>query len=74
MAFVSYGSKKENAVIELTYDWGKKSEDYELGEKYGHIAIGLKDIHLICQGLEKNDCKLTTKIKTMKIVLLSWLC
>ena len=42
------------------------SEDYELGDKYGHIAIGVKDIHLICQGLEENGCKITTKPKTMK--------
>jgi len=26
----------------------------------------LKDIHLICQGLENNGCKITTKPKTMK--------
>ena len=66
LAFVGYGSEKENSVIELTYNWDKKSEDYELGDKYGHIAIGVKDIHLICQGLEKNGCKITTKPKTMK--------
>ena len=66
LAFVGYGSEKENTVIELTYNWDKKSEDYELGDKYGHIAIGVKDIHLICLGLEKNGCKITTKPKTMK--------
>ena len=66
LAFVGYGSEKENSVIELTYNWDKKSEDYELGDKYGHIAIGVKDIHLICQGLENNGCKITTKPKTMK--------
>ena len=43
LAFVGYGSEKENTVIELTYNWDKKSEDYELGDKYGHIAIGVKD-------------------------------
>ena len=52
LAFVGYGSEKVNTVIELTYNWDKKSEDYELGDKYGHIAIGVKDIHLICQRLE----------------------
>ena len=40
LAFVGYGSEKGNTVIELTYNWDKKSEDYELGDKYGHIAIG----------------------------------
>ena len=51
LAFVGYGSEKENTVIELTYNWDKKSEDYELGDKYGHIAIGVKDIHFFCQDL-----------------------
>ena len=66
MAFVDYGSERGNAVIELTYNWNKKSEDYEIGDKYGHIAIGVKDIHFICQELENNGCKVSTKPKTMK--------
>ena len=65
LAFVGYGSEKDNAVIELTHNWSKKSEDYELGNKYGHIAIGVKDIYDICQGLEDNGCNVTTKPKTM---------
>ena len=66
LAFVGYGSEKDNAVIELTHNWRKKSEDYDLGDKYGHIAIGVKDIHRTCQNLEDNGCKVTTKPKTMK--------
>ena len=66
LAFVGYGSEKENTVIELTHNWHKKSDDYEIGDKYGHIAIGVKDIHFICQGLENNGCKVTIKPKTMK--------
>ncbi len=66
LAFVGYGSERENAVIELTHNWNKKSEDYELGDRYGHIAIGVKDIHGICKGLEDNGCKVTTKPKIMK--------
>ena len=66
LAFVGYGSEKDNAVIELTHNWSKNSEDYEIGDKYGHIAIGVKDIHRTCQDLEDNGCKVTTKPKTMK--------
>ena len=66
LAFVGYGSEKETTLIDLTYNWDKKSEDYELGDKYGHIAIGVKDIHLICHRLENNGCKIITKPKTMK--------
>ena len=39
LAFVGCGSEKENTVIELTYNWDKKSEDYELGDKYGYMTI-----------------------------------
>jgi len=66
LAFVGYGSEKDNTVIELTHNWDKNSEDYELGDKYGHIAIGVKDIHSFCQILEHNGCKIITKPKTMK--------
>ena len=66
LAFVGYGSEKENTVIELTHNWGKKSDDYDLGDKYGHIAIGVKDIYRICRDLEENGFKITTKPKTMK--------
>ena len=66
LAFVGYGSEKENSVIELTYNWDKKYEDYEMGNKYGHIAIGVKDIYLKCKLLEENGCKVTTKPKKMK--------
>ena len=66
LAFVGYGSEKDNAVIELTHNWSKKSEDYELGNKYGHIAIGVKNIYYICQGLVDNGCNVTTTPKTMK--------
>ena len=66
LAFVGYGPEKDNTVIELTHNWSKKSEDYDLGDKYVHIAIGVKDIHRTCQNLEDNGCKVTTKPKTMK--------
>ena len=66
LAFVGYGSEKDNAVIELTQNWNKKSDDYELGDRYGHIAIGVKDIHKICQELDDKGCNVVTKPKTMK--------
>ena len=66
LAFVGYGEEKENTLIELTHNWSKKSEDYELGDKYGHIAIGVKDIYGICKILEDNGCNITTKPKIMK--------
>ncbi|MGL5093404.1 MAG: VOC family protein, partial [Aeromonas sobria] len=37
LAFVGYGDEKDDAVIELTYNWGVS--EYELGSAYGHIAL-----------------------------------
>ena len=64
LAFVGYGSEKNNTVIELTYNWGKSS--YENGDAYGHIALGVKNIYDICKDLEDNGCIITTQPKTMK--------
>ena len=64
LAFVGYGSEKNNTVIELTYNWGKSS--YENGDAYGHIALGVKNIYDICKDLEDNGCIITTHPKTMK--------
>ena len=42
LAFVGYGEERDNAVIELTYNWGQE-QPYELGTGFGHLAIGVKD-------------------------------
>ena len=47
LAFVGYADESEQAVIELTYNYGVSS--YDLGTGYGHIAIGVDDIHGVCE-------------------------
>jgi lactoylglutathione lyase len=42
LAFVGYGDEASNAVIELTYNYGV--DKYELGNGFGHLAIGVPDI------------------------------
>jgi len=49
LAFVGYGDEKDNTVIELTHNWG--TDDYELGDSFGHLAFGVKDIYGVCQRL-----------------------
>ncbi len=48
--FVGYGDEESNAVIELTHNWDHP-EPYELGTGFGHIAIGVPDIHATCDRL-----------------------
>jgi lactoylglutathione lyase len=46
LAFVGYGDEADTTVLELTYNWG--TDRYNLGEGYGHIAIGVDDIYGTC--------------------------
>lgn len=50
LAFVGYGDEKDHTVLELTYNWDKS--EYEMGEAFGHIAIGVEDIYGLCEDLE----------------------
>ena len=52
LAFVGYGDESEGSVLELTYNWD--TSEYELGEGYGHIAIGCDDIYTTCEEIRKN--------------------
>jgi len=45
LAFVGYGGESDRAVIELTYNWD--TDKYDLGNGYGHIALGINDIYLL---------------------------
>ncbi len=47
VAFVGYGDEKDATVVELTHNWDR-TEPYELGTAFGHLAIGVDDIYGIC--------------------------
>ncbi len=49
LAFIGYGDEHSNAIIELTYNWGRS--DYDRGSAYGHIAIEVPDVALACAKL-----------------------
>jgi lactoylglutathione lyase len=64
LAFVGYGEESENAVIELTYNWGV--DKYELGNAYGHIALGVDNIYETCTKLKELGAKVTREPGPMK--------
>ncbi len=64
LAFVGYGDEAETAVIELTHNWDGR--DYELGTGYGHIAIGVDDIHDTCERLRAAGVEITREPGPMK--------
>ncbi len=50
VAFVGYGDENEATVVELTHNWDR-TEPYNLGSAFGHLAIGVDDIYGICEKL-----------------------
>ena len=64
LAFVGYGEEKDNSVIELTYNWGVES--YNLGNAYGHIALGVDDIYGTCDKIKSLGGKVSREPGPMK--------
>ena len=56
LAFVGYGTNPDHAEIELTYNHGVES--YELGNAYGHIAIGVRDVVATCNAMRERAASL----------------
>jgi lactoylglutathione lyase len=50
VAFVGYGDEKDATVVELTHNWDR-TEPYELGTGFGHLAVGVADIYGVCEKL-----------------------
>jgi lactoylglutathione lyase len=57
LAFVGYGSNPEQAEIELTYNHGV--DRYDLGTAYGHIALGVPDVHAACEKIRAGGGNIT---------------
>ncbi|WP_017326816.1 lactoylglutathione lyase [Synechococcus sp. PCC 7336] len=64
LAFVGYGPESEGAVIELTYNWGVDS--YDLGDAYGHIALGVEDIYGTCDAIKARGGEVVREPGPMK--------
>jgi lactoylglutathione lyase len=58
LAFVGYAGEETGAgVIELTYNYGV--EKYEIGNGFGHLAVGMPDIYAACDKLRAAGAKIT---------------
>jgi lactoylglutathione lyase len=67
LAFVGYGVEGDNQIqaeIELTYNYGVQS--YDLGNAFGHIAIGCDDIYAVCEQIKKAGGKIVREPEPMK--------
>lgn len=64
LAFVGYGDESDHTVLELTYNWGV--DQYDLGDAYGHIAIGVDDIYGTCEQIKERGGKVVREPGPMK--------
>jgi len=64
LAFVGYAAEDSAAVLELTHNWD--TQRYELGNGFGHIAIGVDDVYAACERIRKQGGKITREHGPMK--------
>ncbi len=64
LAFVGYGQEVDHTVIELTYNWD--TTDYNLGDGFGHIAIGVSDIYATCETIRQAGGEIVREPGPMK--------
>jgi lactoylglutathione lyase len=64
LAFVGYGAEADHAVIELTHNWDTAA--YELGTGFGHLALGVPDIHGACAKLSEEGARIVRAPAPMK--------
>ena len=64
LAFIGYGPESEQAVLELTYNYGVNS--YELGSAFGHVAIGVPDVRATCEKIRAAGGAITREAGPVK--------
>jgi len=64
LAFVGYGDESDGAVLELTYNWG--TDQYDLGNAYGHIAIEVDNAATTCDAIRHNGGKVSREAGPVK--------
>ena len=64
LAFVGYGDESDHTVIELTHNWG--TNQYDLGNAYGHIALGVDNIYETCAQIRLKGGKVVREPGPMK--------
>lgn len=63
LAFVGYGDESDTTVLELTHNWD--TENYDLGNGYGHIAIEVEDAYKACELIKTKGGKVVREAGPM---------
>ncbi len=64
LVFVGYENNPEQAVIELTYNYGV--DKYEIGNAFGHLAIGVPNVAQTCEFVRSNGGTVTREAGPVK--------
>lgn len=64
LAFVGFGREQDEAVLELTHNWG--TDSYDLGSGFGHVALGVEGIHEVCERIRTAGGRITREPGPMK--------
>ncbi|MBF7687478.1 lactoylglutathione lyase [Acinetobacter rathckeae] len=64
LAFVGYGDESDHTVLELTYNWDTSS--YDLGNAYGHIALGVDNAYEACEDIQRRGGEMVRPAGPMK--------
>ena len=64
LCFLGYGEESDTTVLELTHNWD--TSEYDKGNGYGHIAIGVDDVYAACDEIKKRGGVVTREPGPMK--------
>ncbi|MCW8887277.1 MAG: lactoylglutathione lyase [Motiliproteus sp.] len=64
LAFLGFGDETDHTVLELTHNW--EVSGYEMGNAYGHIAIGVDDVYKACDLIKSKGGQVIREAGPMK--------
>lgn len=64
LVFIGNADQPESATIELTYNWD--TDSYDLGNAFGHMALGCEDIYSACDKIKALGGNVTREPGPMK--------
>jgi lactoylglutathione lyase len=64
LAFLGFGDTSEQATLELTHNWDVTQ--YEHGNAFGHLAIGVHDVYQFCEVVRQKGGKIKREAGPMK--------
>ncbi len=64
LAFLGYGEEADTTVLELTHNWG--TDSYDLGDGFGHIAVGVPDAAAACEEIRRRGGNVVRDAGPMK--------